>query len=32
MDIGLFDNREFFGAVNCTGKAFINYERKKKDD
>jgi len=30
MNIGLFDNREFFGAVNCTGKAFINYERKEK--
>lgn len=31
-EIGLFDYREFFGAVNCTGKAFLNYERKKKDD
>lgn len=29
MKVGLYDNREFFGAVNCTGKAFINYERKK---
>lgn len=32
MDVGLFDNREFFGAVNCTGKALVNYEKKKKDD
>lgn len=32
MNVGLFDNREFFGAVNCTGKAFLNYVRKKKDD
>lgn len=32
MNVGLFDNREFFGAVNCTGKAFLNYERKDKDD
>ena len=32
MNVGLFDNREFFGAVNCTGTAFINYVRKKKDD
>lgn len=32
MNVGLFDNREFFGAVNCTGKAFINYERKEKDN
>lgn len=31
MNIGLFDNREFFGAVNCTGKAFINYEKKTDD-
>jgi len=31
MNVGLFDNREFFGAVNCTGKALINYERKEKD-
>lgn len=28
--IGLYDNREFFGAVNCTGYAFLNYERKSK--
>jgi hypothetical protein len=33
MNVGLFDNREFFGAVNCIGKAFLNYKRKtKKDD
>ena len=32
MDVGLFDNREFFGAVNCSGKALVNYEKKKKDD
>ena len=30
MNIGLYDNREFFGAVNCTGKAFLNYERKSE--
>ena len=29
-NIGLYDNREFFGAVNCTGYAFLNYERKSK--
>ena len=28
--IGLYDNREFFGAVNCTGNAFLNYVRKSK--
>lgn len=32
MNVGLYDNREFFGAVNCTGKTFLNYERKKKDN
>ncbi len=31
MNVGLYDNREFFGAVNCTGSAFINYTRKKDD-
>lgn len=30
MNIGLYDNREFFGAVNCTGYAFLNYERKSR--
>ena len=30
MNVGLFDNREFFGAVNYTGKAFINYTRKQR--
>jgi len=30
MNIGLYDNREFFGAVNCIGKAFLSYERKSK--
>lgn len=29
-NIALYDNREFFGAVNCTGYAFLNYERKAK--
>ena len=29
-NIALYDNREFFGAVNCTGYAFLNYERKSK--
>lgn len=29
MNVGLYDNREFFGAVNCIGKAFINYTRKE---
>lgn len=28
-NVGLYDNREFFGAVNCTGNAFINYKRKE---
>jgi len=32
MNVGLFNNREFFGAVNCTGEAFLNYEKKKKND
>ena len=27
---GLYDNREFFGAVNCKGRAFLNYVRKDK--
>ncbi|MEN9884382.1 MAG: hypothetical protein RLZZ420_1599 [Bacteroidota bacterium] len=31
MNVGLYDNREFFGAVNCIGKAFINYKRKNDD-
>lgn len=31
MNVGLYDSREFFGAVNCTGKAFINYKRKNDD-
>ena len=29
-NIGLYDNREFFGAVNRTGKAFLNYKRKEE--
>ncbi|MBN2595658.1 MAG: hypothetical protein JXR82_02625 [Marinifilaceae bacterium] len=32
MKVGLYDNKEFFGAVNCIGSAFLNYKRKKKDD
>lgn len=32
MNVGLFDNREFYGAVNCTGNAFLNYERKERDN
>ena len=32
MKVGLYDNREFFGAVNCTGKELLNYGKKKKDD
>ncbi|HPX75317.1 MAG TPA: hypothetical protein PLW77_01905 [Bacteroidales bacterium] len=31
MNVGLYDKREFFGAVNCTGKALINYKQKKDD-
>lgn len=31
MNVGLYENREFFGAINCIGKAFINYTRKKDD-
>lgn len=30
MGIGLYDKREFFGAVNCTGKALLNYQRKSE--
>ncbi len=29
MNVGLFDNREFFGAVNCRDYAFINYVKKE---
>jgi hypothetical protein len=29
-NVGLYDKGEFFGAVNCTGAAFLNYERKNK--
>ena len=29
MNVGLFDNREFYGAVNCTGNAFINYKKRE---
>jgi hypothetical protein len=32
MNVGLYDNREFFGAVNFTGKAFLNYKRKAKEN
>lgn len=32
MNIGLFNNREFFGAVNLNGEKFLDYERKSKDD
>ena len=32
MNVGLFDNRDFFGAVKFTGKALVNYEKKKKKD
>ncbi len=31
-NIGLFDIREFFGAVNYVGEKMINYELKRKDD
>lgn len=30
-NIALYDNREFFGAVNCTGSSFLNYKRKNKE-
>lgn len=30
MNIGLFDNREFFGAINYSGDNFVNYERKEE--
>lgn len=29
-DIGLFDNREFFGAIHRSGSAFLNYVKKEK--
>lgn len=29
MNIALFINREFFGAINCVGQHFINYEKKE---
>jgi len=29
-NIALYENREFWGAVNYTGPAFINYKRKYK--
>lgn len=28
--IGLYDKSEFFGAVNCVGRAFLNYVKKEK--
>ena len=28
--VGLYTNSEFFGAVNCTGKALLNYVRKEQ--
>jgi hypothetical protein len=28
MNVGLFDNREFFGAINYSGENLINYEKK----
>lgn len=31
MDVGLYTNREFFGAVNLSGNKFLNYEPKKED-
>lgn len=31
-NIGLFDFREFMGAINFTGEKFINYEPKRKDN
>ncbi len=30
MNVGLFDNREFFGAVNLTGEKMVNYKPKPK--
>ncbi len=30
-NIALYDYREFFGAVHCTGSAFLNYKRKYKE-
>lgn len=27
MNIGLFDNREFFGALNLVGKRFLDYQK-----
>ncbi len=32
LGVALYDNKEFFGAVNCTDKAFLNYVRKEKDN
>lgn len=28
MGFGIYDIREFYGAINCVGTSFINYERK----
>lgn len=30
-NIALYDYREFWGAVHCTGSAFLNYKRKYKE-
>ena len=30
LGVGIFDNREFFGAINYTDKAFIDYKLKEK--
>lgn len=29
VNMGLYTNREFFGAVNCTGYALLNYVKKE---
>jgi hypothetical protein len=28
-NVGLYDNREFWGAVNCTGPLFLKYKKKE---
>lgn len=30
MNVGLYDNREFFGALNCVGDSFLNYKKEAK--
>ena len=32
MGIGLFTNREFWGAIHYSGNNFVNYEKRDKEE